>query len=88
MNKNIVKVVCPNGHRFPVNLDKHQDRNYRFCPTCKAKVKVTQSILKWSPDVRWARIKEERESARREEKEQKRVEKRQGHGPPPFLFSV
>jgi hypothetical protein len=72
VNANVIMVKCSNGHRFPVNLDKHQDRNYRICPrpNCGARVKVKTSI--WSPNARWARIKAEREQALKEERERRR----------------
>lgn len=66
-------VTCSNGHRFPVNKDKHLDRDYRICPRkgCRERVKVRS---KWSflPSVHWPRIKEEIESNKRLMKELKR----------------
>ena len=82
MKGNLVKVECPNGHRFQVNLNKHVDRNYRYCPVCKAEVQVKPSILNWKPNTSWPNIKKELEDARKEEKERKR----QKRGTPPAFI--
>ena len=79
MKGNLVKVQCPNGHRFQVNLNKHVDRN-RYCPICKAEVQVRPPILNWKPNSSWPHIKKEAEDTRREEKERKRHIKGQ-HSP-------
>lgn len=84
VNGNLIKVTCPNGHHFQVNLDKHLDRNYRLCPQCKAKVQVKSSLRNWNPSINWARIKREREDTRKEEKERKKQTKT--WKPPAYLL--
>jgi hypothetical protein len=68
-----VKVIvkCSNGHRFPVNLEKHTDRDYVFCPKCREQVKVRKEHF-FSPNPKWMKEKEEREDARKEMKLKKR----------------
>lgn len=61
-------LICPNKHRFPVNLEKHQNRNYVMCPKCGARVQVRASLGKLKTNPNWAKTKEEREQARQEEK--------------------
>lgn len=60
-------VQCSKGHRFPVNLDKHKNRNYVICPhaSCYEKVKV-RSRFKFLPNPKWPKIKEEQRDVRRE----------------------
>ena len=53
-----VLVVCPNGHKFPVNLDKHTNRDHVFCPKCKAKVVVRKKHV-FSPSPTWGEEKRE-----------------------------
>jgi len=66
-----VKVVCPNGHKFPVNLEKNTNRDYVFCPKCRAKVIVRKKHI-FSPSPTWDREKEEREYTRKEIRQERR----------------
>jgi len=47
-------VTCPNGHSFPVNPNKHSNRNYRLCPHrgCNAKV-VIKKRFRFLPNSNW-----------------------------------
>jgi len=49
-----VVVMCPNGHRFPVNPNKHINRNYRLCPHpgCNAKV-IIKKRFRFLPNRNW-----------------------------------
>lgn len=52
-----VVVKCSNGHKFPVNLNKHKNRPHVFCPECKEKVVVRKKrIFSQNPD--WEKQKE------------------------------
>jgi len=66
-----VKVVCPNGHKFPVNLEKNTNRDHVFCPKCKTKVVVRKKHV-FSPSPTWGREKEESKSTRDEIREMRR----------------
>jgi len=72
-------VECSNGHRFPVNLEKHIDRDYVFCPKCREQVKVRKEHF-FSPNPKWMKEKEERES----EKKQMRLMKKKRESIPMF----
>ena len=54
-------VPCPNcGKKFPVNLDKHKNRNYRISPCCHVKVQRPSFFNKgWSPSKAWIEKREE-----------------------------
>ena len=53
-----ILVKCPNGHRFPINPKKHLDRRERFCPRCKAEVKVRGRLGDFMPNPDWLAKKE------------------------------
>jgi hypothetical protein len=59
-----VTISCSNGHRFPVNLDKHKYRDHVFCPKCRTKVVVRKKHV-FSPNPEWQKRKEEDKDLRR-----------------------
>jgi len=70
-----VLVTCPNGHRFPVNLKKHQNRNYRLCPHphCGAKV-IVKKRFSFLPNPDWTAMKEGYRNAQdKKRKQQERI---------------
>ena len=50
-------VKCSCGNIFPINRNKHKDRNSRICNNCKAKVEISKSFLNWRPNLDWAKKK-------------------------------
>ena len=68
----MVVVSCSNGHRFPVNLEKHRNRADVFCPRCREKVVVRKKFF-FSPNPDWEKEKERREWDRFEMKERART---------------
>lgn len=60
-----MKVRCPDGHKFNINLEKHQNRDYVICPKagCYNKVKIPRG-KKWKfvPNPKWP---EEKQPTRR-----------------------
>lgn len=65
-------VRCSSGHRFPVNMKKHQNRTYVMCPHrgCHEKVKIRGR--RFSFNLEWPKIKAETKESRLEAKEKKR----------------
>ena len=63
---------CSSGHRFPVNLEKHQYRDYVMCPRrgCGVRVQLRKRKLSFNP--LWQKIKKETRMDRLEAKEKKR----------------
>jgi len=68
---NKIIVECSQGCRFPVNLDKHKDRDYVFCPKHKEKIRVRKEHF-FSPRLDWEKEKEKRKQDRLDVKEMKR----------------
>jgi len=63
-----VIVTCPQGHNFPVNTDKHQDRGYRICPRCGERVYATKKFWRrpeFKPNPKWQEQKAELDRAKR-----------------------
>lgn len=60
----IVLVTCDCGRRFPVNPNKHLNRNYRNCPSCLRPIQI-RPTLSFSPNAKWL---EQRESQRAEQR--------------------
>jgi len=72
-------VTCPNGHRFPVNPNKHLDRNYRLCPRrgCNAKV-VIKKRFSFLPNPDWLAMKQGfRDATDKKRKEREALERMQ-----------
>lgn len=65
-------VKCSSGHRFPVNMEKHQYRDYVLCPRRGCGVRVTLRKRKVSFNALWQKIKVETRRDRLEAKERKR----------------
>ncbi|TSA55553.1 hypothetical protein D4R42_05420 [bacterium] len=65
-------VRCSSGHRFPVNMEKHQHQTYVMCPHrgCHEKVKIRGR--RFSFNLEWSKIKAETKMSRLEAKEKKR----------------
>lgn len=56
-----IVVRCANGHRFPVNTEKHKDRDHRLCPSCGVRVDAKKIGLlgkEFQPDPNWQAKKE------------------------------
>jgi len=70
-------VTCPNGHRFPVNPNKHLDRNYRLCPRrgCNTKV-VIKKRFSFLPNPDWTAIKQGYANAAEKKRKQKEAMER------------
>lgn len=66
-----VKITCPNGHKFTVNLEKNTNRDHVFCPKCKAKVVIRKKHF-FSPSPTWDKEKEDRRDTRREISERRK----------------
>lgn len=51
-----IKIRCSGCNKgFPVNLKKHLNRDYRFCPFCRTKVKI--KIDPFFPSIDWLKEK-------------------------------
>ena len=91
--KKIIIVECSQGCRFPVNLNKHRDRDHVFCPKHKEKIKVRK---KWffEPNPDWEKQKAERQWDRTRMKGMEKPKKKEAalpvHVPmfTPFLARV
>ena len=68
-------VKCSCGNIFPINRNKHKDRNFRICNNCKAKVEISKSLLNWRPNLDWAKRKLQELENRRIERAQKSRER-------------
>ena len=68
-------VKCSCGNIFPINRNKHKDRNYRICNDCKAKVEISKSFLSWRLNSDWAKKKSQTLENRRMERAQKSRER-------------
>lgn len=72
MIKNTTIIIkCSNGHRFPVNLEKHQNRNYRWCPKCGEQITIKKKHF-WQPNPNWQQEKIDRADVIRETKAKKK----------------
>jgi len=58
-----IVVSCSQGCKFPVNLDKHENRDHVFCPKHHEKIKVRKKHF-FSPNPDWKKEKESRKEAR------------------------
>lgn len=65
-------IRCSNGHRFPVNKQKHEHQTYVICPHsgCHERVQIHKRRLPFNP--KWPSIKDETKESRLEAKEKKR----------------
>lgn len=72
-----ILVTCPNGHRFPVNLEKHQNRDYRICPRrgCGERVKI-RSRLSFTPNPDWLAKKEGYRNAQEKRRAQEEAQEK------------
>ena len=61
-------LICPAGHRFPVNMEKHQDDSYVMCPRCGTKITIRKSLRNWKPSAQWAKQKTDREDTKKQMK--------------------
>lgn len=65
-------VRCSSGHGFPVNMDKHQYRDYVLCPRRGCGVRVQLRKRKVSFNALWPKLKVSLRQSRLEAKERKR----------------
>ncbi len=65
-------VKCSSDHRFPVNLEKHQYRDYVLCPRSGCGVRVQLRKRKVSFNALWPKKKASLRQSRLEAKERKR----------------
>jgi hypothetical protein len=64
--KNKIMVECSRGCRFPVNLEKHTDRNYVMCSKHHEQIKVRGSRWTLKHSSTWQEQREENMQRRRE----------------------
>jgi len=71
--KEIIKCSC--GNKFPINKDKHKNRNYRICNNCKAKIQISGLSIGWKPNLNWIKEKLFRKEEKRKEKAERERER-------------
>ena len=60
-------IRCECGRRFPVNPDKHLNRDYRICPFCgRTHRKEGLFSKEFNPNPKWAEMRKQRRMEARE----------------------
>ena len=60
----IIHCLC--GHNFPVNPNKHKNRNYRLCPKCLMKHEKKFLGHEWQPNKDyWSNRQKAKEESRK-----------------------
>lgn len=82
----VVLVKCSGCFKcYPINPNKHKDRDTRYCPFCRTPRKIRGRFGKFLPNPDWQKQKEEQATTRRVMKEMRTGGWR--GTPPPILVN-
>lgn len=68
--------------RYPINPNKHKDREVRYCPFCKTPKKVRGRFSRFLPNPKWKEQKEIQAAERQHIKEMQKTTSRKPQAPP------